>query len=214
MARRTQQERTEESRRRLIDAAIELIGTKGYAGTTLVEIGLRAGVSRGLVTYHFGSKEACIREVIKEIRSGTPPRSALEVDGIRGLAALDSMSERYLRSYVRGHPAGRAIFVAIVESISSTPELLDVVVENDEGFRSLVRGVLREAIEDGEITHDVDVDLQSILITGLLRGSALQWLVSSSAVDLDAVIPAMQRMVRGNLPVRTSVRGRGRPTRV
>lgn len=58
--RRTQAQRRAESRVRLIQAAIRLLGSHGYAGTSLVEIGKAAGLSRGLVSHHFGSrKRAC-----------------------------------------------------------------------------------------------------------------------------------------------------------
>ena len=41
------QERSEESTRRLLDAAVELVAEAGYAGMTLAATGDRAGYSRG-----------------------------------------------------------------------------------------------------------------------------------------------------------------------
>ncbi|MFT3852504.1 MAG: TetR family transcriptional regulator [Ilumatobacteraceae bacterium] len=199
MARRTQQERTEHSRRRLVKAALALMGTQGYAGTTLAEIGRAAGVSRGLVTYHFGTKEACIRAVLEDVRRGTARANAAAGERTRGLAALDRVTEGYLRGYVTGHPGGRAIFVAITESISATPELRELTTENDEAFRGVVQCQLQEAVDDGELAAGVDVGVLSVLVVGLLRGVALQWLVQEAAVDLDRVVPAVQRMVHASL---------------
>ena len=53
---RTQAERTALSDRRMLEAAIRLIIERGTAGTTLREIGERAGYSRGLASYRFGNK--------------------------------------------------------------------------------------------------------------------------------------------------------------
>lgn len=45
------------TRQRLLDATIDVIAAKGFAGTTLAEVGRRAGMSRGIVNFHFASKE-------------------------------------------------------------------------------------------------------------------------------------------------------------
>ena len=47
-ARLTQAERTEISDNRMLEAAVELIVDRGPAATSLKEVGLKAGYSRGL----------------------------------------------------------------------------------------------------------------------------------------------------------------------
>lgn len=54
--RRTQAERTAETRARLLDAALECIAERGYEGTTGAEIARRAGLSRGAQLNHFPTK--------------------------------------------------------------------------------------------------------------------------------------------------------------
>jgi len=46
------------ARRKLLDAAISLIRTKGYAATTVDDLCGRAGVTKGAFFHHFKSKEA------------------------------------------------------------------------------------------------------------------------------------------------------------
>ena len=55
--RRTQEERSEETKRRLIDATIELLIERGYARLTVADIAKRAGVSNGARVHHFRTKE-------------------------------------------------------------------------------------------------------------------------------------------------------------
>lgn len=194
--RRTQQERTEESREKLLAAAMELIGERGYQGTTLADIGRRAGVSRGLVTYHFGTKEACIREVLHRIRTNARFFTEVEQSGKKGLAALDQLLAGYLRGYLARLPGARAHFVAMVESFTSTPELHDLMRQHDESFRSSVAAILDQAKDFSEVPEDVDAHGVSILIVGLVRGVALQWLVDEDAIDLDSLIAQVQRVAR------------------
>lgn len=58
---RARQKRAEETRRRLLEAAIEMFTTVGFEGTTVAALEEVAGVQRGLLTYHFGSKDALWR---------------------------------------------------------------------------------------------------------------------------------------------------------
>ena len=66
------------SRESILDAAEELFAHHGYEGTSLNQVGAKAGVSRGTPGYFFGSKESlyqavlerCFRQVRDAIRSG------------------------------------------------------------------------------------------------------------------------------------------------
>lgn len=65
--RRTQQDRVEESSRRLAAAAVALIAEQGYGATTAQQIGLRAGHSRDMVRVRFGTKEALVDSILKTL---------------------------------------------------------------------------------------------------------------------------------------------------
>jgi AcrR family transcriptional regulator len=53
---RTQQQRRDETRRALLDAAVESLIEVGFARTTTLEVQRRAEVSRGALLHHFPSK--------------------------------------------------------------------------------------------------------------------------------------------------------------
>ncbi|HSK03856.1 MAG TPA: helix-turn-helix domain-containing protein [Kofleriaceae bacterium] len=53
---RTQQQRRDETRRALLDAAVESLIEVGFARTTTLEVQRRADVSRGALLHHFPSK--------------------------------------------------------------------------------------------------------------------------------------------------------------
>lgn len=103
------EEKSERSRRAVLDAALHLFAHNGYRATTMREIADRARVSTGNVYHHFPDKETIFRELINEYFeiAGTPRfpfRRALEgseqfPDNIEqlGLAARDSI--RQFRTY-------------------------------------------------------------------------------------------------------------------
>lgn len=59
-ARRSQSQRSDEMRKRLIKATIECLAEQGYSGTTLSGVVRQAGVSRGAQVHHFSSKNELI----------------------------------------------------------------------------------------------------------------------------------------------------------
>lgn len=197
--RRTQQERREESRRNLIKAATQLFGTQGYSGTTMIQIGKAAGVSHGLVTYHFGTKKDCFKAVLENIWETTERANTARHE--QGITRLDTLCRIYLTGPDEKRVTGRAVYVAIAESISSTPELRDLTAKNDEIFRRGVVEALKEAKASGEIGPDVRPEEQAVLVIALLRGIVLQRLINKRAVSLVRIIPAALSMVHASLGI-------------
>jgi len=64
---RTQQQRRDETRRALLDAAVESLIARGVAGTTTLEVQKRAGVSRGALLHHFPSKAELVAATVKHL---------------------------------------------------------------------------------------------------------------------------------------------------
>ena len=60
------EEKSERSRRAVLDAALKLFADHGYRATTMREIAEEAGVSTGNVYHHFPDKETIFRELIDE----------------------------------------------------------------------------------------------------------------------------------------------------
>ena len=58
------EDRTETSKRQIIDAAIEVIAQRGLGKSTLANIAERAGVSSALVVFHFKSKDNLMKAVL------------------------------------------------------------------------------------------------------------------------------------------------------
>jgi len=54
----------QETRRKILDAALELFGEKGYVAASTREIAEKAGINHLTLFRHFGSKEALFRESV------------------------------------------------------------------------------------------------------------------------------------------------------
>jgi TetR/AcrR family transcriptional regulator, acrAB operon repressor len=111
-------ERSEHSRRQVLDAALRLFSRQGYRATTIREIADEAGVSIGNCYHHFEDKEAIFRTLLNEFWAISdskryPYTRALASghfpDNLEQLAAAarDSVSE--FRSYIA------LIYVDVIE---------------------------------------------------------------------------------------------------
>ena len=85
--RRSREQRTSDSRARILDAAVACLVESGYAGTTTLTIQARAGVSRGRLLHHFPSKETLLVAAAQHLAT-----SRFASDGLSG-ALLPDPSE-------------------------------------------------------------------------------------------------------------------------
>jgi len=51
----------------VIEATIETLAERGYARTTVTDVARRAGISHGLVLFHFDSKEGLLTETLRSL---------------------------------------------------------------------------------------------------------------------------------------------------
>jgi AcrR family transcriptional regulator len=54
-------------RAQIIDAAISVLADHGYNATSLAAIGVHLGISKGVISYHFGGKAELLQEVVASI---------------------------------------------------------------------------------------------------------------------------------------------------
>ncbi len=108
VTRRTQAERTADTRARLVAAVHSCISELGLAGTTASEIAQRAGVTWGAVQHHFGGKDGILLAVLEdsiaqlaERLAGLDPHVALgeRVDAFVARAWEHFMSPQHRSSF-------------------------------------------------------------------------------------------------------------------
>jgi AcrR family transcriptional regulator len=95
-------ERQEETRQRIVDAAVELHATRGPSRTTVQAIAERAGVTRPTVYAHFPDERSLFEACSGHVRATTPPPDptpwrAISDPGERLVTALRALYRYYER---------------------------------------------------------------------------------------------------------------------
>jgi AcrR family transcriptional regulator len=186
-ARRTQKERRDRAEAALLAAAAELVVEQGVSSLTLARVSARAGYSRGLVTHHFGSKQALLERLARTTQTGFVPG----LDGLPpGLDRLLRLIDGYLGALGEVGVLNRAFLLLWAEAATAS-ELAPIFRERDEAFRADLREDVAAGIADGAIRPEVVPDEVAIAVVGQLRGIGLQRLLDPQAVDT----PRLRRSV-------------------
>lgn len=123
--REPQQERSRTTRRRLIEAALDCFGERGWHGVTVAVIAERAGVSRGAAQHHFPTREdlvAAAVDVLGEAQIDELRAQAAELPG--GPSRIERVVEMVLNLYTG--PMFRAALQ--LWAVASTDEALRAVL--------------------------------------------------------------------------------------
>jgi AcrR family transcriptional regulator len=94
--RRTQAERSAESRRKLVQAAIDCICDYGFVESTVARISMRAGLTRGAVQHHFGTREELLLAVLDDF--GTQMVRMAAQPSVRGLPLEERIQTLFRRN--------------------------------------------------------------------------------------------------------------------
>ena len=181
--RRTQAERTALSDQRMLDAAVALICAHGAAGTTLKDVGERAGYSRGLASYRFRTKGGLSAFIIRCIGDSWLRELRRAVQDKIGIAAIAAAIDAHFRFIVEGSDHIRAFYMLWFDSIGPKAEVKQVVANIHERRRCDVAAWIEKGIAAGEISSSVDIAGTAEHFCAAIIGIVYQWLVTPDAQD-------------------------------
>src|SRR3954453_22387540 len=76
------------ARERILEAAIEVLKSDGYAGLTIAKVATRAGESKPLVAYHYGSKQGLVQAAGRAIAEMITNEVLDAIDGATTVEAV------------------------------------------------------------------------------------------------------------------------------
>ena len=182
--RRSQADRRSESDRRMMRAAARLIARNGVAGTSLAEVGIAAGYSRGLPVDRYGTKVGLVLALLKATETWFGDHLARTLGGRTGLAAIEWRIDAHLASVDRSDSATAALHAIYTASQSVMPELKKPVAAFTNRWRAELVAHMREGQKNGEIRTDIDPAAEARFLLAAMRGLMMQYLMDGSDRDL------------------------------
>jgi AcrR family transcriptional regulator len=184
---RTQQQRRDETRRALLDAAVESLIEVGFARTTTLEVQRRAEVSRGALLHHFPSKaELLVAAVdhlaemrakeLKVLSSQLPASNARE----RTDAVLDLLWQCFSGTFFQ-------VAMELRTAARTDPELRPVLAVAEKSLRERIFAQAR-ALFGKELAEAPGLERALDLTLQLMIGAAMSAVLHTEDRRLDSLI--------------------------
>ena len=182
----------EATRHALLGGARALFGSQGYAETSLDEIVLAAGVTKGALYHHFSGKEELFRAVfqsVKEELSRVVVEAQMDPDPWTSLLAG-------CRTFIEAHtdPGVQRIVLLDARAVLSWEAWHEV----DSQYGTVIlRSVLRRAVNHGLIEPHPLNSLATILSGGLTEACMLVANAADPAAARVEAIEIIERLLQG-----------------
>jgi TetR/AcrR family transcriptional regulator, cholesterol catabolism regulator len=179
--------RSDATKKKLFDAAMELIGERGFTDASVDEIVERAGVAKGTVYYHFTGKAELVEALIAD-------RFAPLAEAFRAAAAAHPDDPRAAIEAIV-----RAELEFLSENSSFSKLLLTEMWREDRVWRetlvlarkslfAVISDVIRQGVASGEFRDDVEPEFGASALFGMTATVALDWLAFEPDKPLETVL--------------------------
>ncbi|HWU20304.1 MAG TPA: TetR family transcriptional regulator [Nocardioides sp.] len=186
------------TRTRILDAAAQVLSTRGYAGTRLSDVAKVAELQAPAIYYYFPSREDLIEEVMWVGLAEMREHLTVELEK----APADSTPMDRILIAVESHLRHElAISDYATASIRNAGQLPDSIRERHDAeekkYGALWRDLFKAAADAGELREDLDPYLAQMLVMGTINWTAEWW--KPNRATIDRVVANAQSYVRSAL---------------
>ena len=188
-----QQERSRATQARLLEATVECLAERGWAGTTTTVVAERAGVSRGAQLHHYPTKAALVTAAVAHLAERRAAELRAEAQALPAGSArrLDHVVEMLAAAFTG------PLFAAALElwvAARTDPELRSALVPLEA---RLGREMYRLTVELlGADEHRPGVREAVQLTLDLLRGLGVANLLSDDSTRREALLASWKNHLR------------------
>jgi AcrR family transcriptional regulator len=178
----TGQQRGEETRSNILEAALECFAQHGYEATGVAVICKRASVTKGAFYYHFPSKQAVFLELFNRWLEGIGNQLA------EARSEATSVPEGLLRMASRAQSvfdtAGGQLpmFLEFWTEAQHDPAIRKVIIAPYRRYRDYFSKIIQSGIEEHTL-KSVDPDVAAQVMVSLAVGLVLQGVLDPKGAD-------------------------------
>lgn len=196
-ASRTRAQRTEDSRARILDAAVACLVRDGYSGATTLTIQAAAGVSRGRLLHHFPSRDrllvaAAQHLAVKRVADTEERVLALVGTGVSGWERVDRVVEQLWASFHEPH------FWAALElwtAARANPEIAEALLPEERRLGAAIRASVARMLGEPHASHPRFRQVRDLLLTSM-RGAAMTYAFDPRDLARDPLVAQWKDLTR------------------
>ena len=188
----------DESRSRILSAAVAEFAESGYRGGSLAAIAARAGISQSGLLHHFPSKELLLAEVI-EVRTSDHLDDFLEAKAEDPDLGFMTGMVRLVRRSAREPELTRLFTVVVAEATAPDHPAHEWTVERYARTTERVVEALREAQERELLRRDFDAPAVAASLLAAMDGLQLRHILAPHVMRIDEAFAELAGQVLADL---------------
>ena len=159
------------ARERILEAATETMKAEGYAGLTVAKVAARAGESKALIGYHFGSKQGLVAAVGRQLAETITSRVLAEIEDTATVEELTRGVAVAIEEIAAEDPRIPRLYFDLAAVSVVDPDVRETIQEINGVWREVLHERLGAA-SDGPRPRDVPA--VALLIMAGVQGMALE----------------------------------------
>ena len=187
------QERSEETRARILRTAAGLFAQQGYDATGVAEICEAAEVSKGAFYHHYPTKQALFLELLDSWLAGLDRQFSSAREAAPSVPdALLNMARR-TREIFEAADGGLQIFLEFWAQARKDRQVWQRSIAPFRTYRKLFASIIQSGIEEGSF-RPMDADAAALALVSLAVGILLQAVVDAHGERWDQVMESAVRV--------------------
>ena len=188
--RRTQEERTAQTREALLVAARAVFGREGFAGARLDDIAAEAGVTKGALYHHFDGKEDLFLELLEE-RCQARQEDIREVfKGDEDLLSQARTAASHQEQAVRENAEWNRLFFEFAAYAARDPRFAKEFEKRVGQMRATLSEIVKDRVEALGLELPLTAEEIALAINAIGNGLSLERMARPSAVP-DELLPTV-----------------------
>ncbi len=165
-------------RKRIVEAARELIKETGDLGLSMRALAEKAQVSIATPYNLFGSKREIVLALTEDVKSF---QKQFDAHNARGGIDKTFSALSIILKYIRDEPdLYRAIWTAILDAKASEQLRAELIPPQANQFWN---GLLQEAVDDGDLEPSIDLHALQNTMGSVFAGTMLKWVMGNCGVE-------------------------------
>ncbi len=179
------QQRSEETRHRILEAATHLVSKAGYDATGVAEICQAAGVSKGAFYHHFPSKQAVFLQLLDSYLNNIDTGFAVMRHEGQDIPHVILQMAEMVGKLFQSADIHLPIFLEFWTQAVHDPHIWETTIAPYRRYQEYFSSMVQEGIAEGSL-KPVDAELAGRVLVSLAIGLLMQSLFNPQVSDWSA----------------------------
>lgn len=185
-----------------MDAAVETIAEVGFARASLARIARRAGISKGVISYHFAGKEELMEQIVIAVYTDIGENVAGGLHGVESVTEMVRVNTTRVAEYMRGHRSSLRALGEIFLNLRGADGEPHYGMHTNEPLYQPLEDAFRRGQESGEL-RDFDTRVMAISYQSALDAMFGYWALNPEwdlTAHAEQVSDLFVRAIRAEAP--------------